>query len=306
MFDPDNLPLDAERAFRRYEAVRPRLPVAVLPKTYDSGQSLADLADDFDVFVLDAFGVLNIGGQPVPGAPERVRALQAAGKTIFVLTNGASFPPSTALGRYRSYGYELRADAVIASREAAATAMAGFSATTHWGAMAIPQSDLESLASSIALLEDDPADYDAADAFLMVSTIGWSFDRHALLLESLKRRSRPILVGNPDLIAPQEGGFSLEPGFYAHHLADETGIAPDFHGKPFASVFDLVKARLPAGTAPDRICMVGDTLHTDILGGAAAGWKTVLVTGHGLFKGYPVDDAIAQSGIVPDFVVETT
>lgn len=306
MFDPDSLPLDAERAFRRYEAVRPRLPAATFPRTYQAGRSLADFADDFDVFVLDAFGVLNIGGQPIPGAPERVRALQAAGKAIFVLTNGASFPPGTALQRYRSYGYDLPTEAVIASREAAATAMAGFPATAHWGAMAIPQSDLETLAPSIALLEDDPSDYDAADAFLMLSTIGWSFDRQALLLESLKRRPRPIVVGNPDLIAPQEGGFSLEPGFYAHHLADETGIAPDFHGKPFPSVFDLVKARLPAGTAPERVCMVGDTLHTDILGGAAAGWKTVLVTGHGLFKGYPVEDAIAQSGIVPDVVVETT
>ena len=31
--------------------------------------------------------------------------------------------------------------------------------------------------------------------------------------------------------------------------------------------------------------MVGDSLHTDILGGAAAGMTTVLITDHGLFRG---------------------
>ncbi|MFD1810358.1 HAD hydrolase-like protein [Gemmobacter lanyuensis] len=34
--------------------------------------------------------------------------------------------------------------------------------------------------------------------------------------------------------------------------------------------------------------MVGDTLHTDILGGQAAGHGTILVTDHGLFKGRDV------------------
>jgi ribonucleotide monophosphatase NagD (HAD superfamily) len=52
--------------------------------------------------------------------------------------------------------------------------------------------------------------------------------------------------------------------------------------------------------------MVGDTLHTDILGGAQAGWKTVLVTDHGLLRGENVEQAIARSGIVPDYIVATT
>ena len=34
--------------------------------------------------------------------------------------------------------------------------------------------------------------------------------------------------------------------------------------------------------------MCGDSLHTDILGAAAQGWKTVLVTKDGLFSGFEV------------------
>jgi ribonucleotide monophosphatase NagD (HAD superfamily) len=52
--------------------------------------------------------------------------------------------------------------------------------------------------------------------------------------------------------------------------------------------------------------MVGDTLHTDVLGGAAAGCRTVLVTDHGLFAGRDTVPFIAASGIVPDFIVKTT
>ena len=50
--------------------------------------------------------------------------------------------------------------------------------------------------------------------------------------------------------------------------------------------------------------MVGDSLHTDILGGAAAGTKTALIVSRA------ISDApgpyIEQFGIVPDFVVHAT
>ena len=59
------------------------------------------------------------------------------------------------------------------------------------------------------------------------------------------------------------------------------------------------------GTDPDpsRIIMVGDTLHTDILGGAAAGLATALVTDHGALKDLDVEAAIARSQIVPGYVL---
>ena len=52
--------------------------------------------------------------------------------------------------------------------------------------------------------------------------------------------------------------------------------------------------------------MVGDSLHTDILGGAAAGTKTALIVSHGLFRHDAPGPYIEQFGIVPDFVVHAT
>ncbi len=61
----------------------------------------------------------------------------------------------------------------------------------------------------------------------------------------------------------------------------------------------------PASRAT-RVAMVGDTLHTDVLGGRAAGIGSVLVTGHGLFAGRDTAPYITRSGIVPDVIVPTT
>lgn len=305
MFDPATLPLDAESAFRHYEAARQRLPVTTFPAGATRVSALVDLADDFDAFVLDAFGVLVVGTSTVPRAPETVAALQAAGKAVIVLTNGASFPRAKALARYRSLGFHLELDNIVASREAARIAIAARPPETVWGVSNIDGSEIETLTPNVVSLEDDDDAYDRADAFLLLSALNFTFERHKRLIDTLSRRPRPVMVANPDIVAPHEDRFSLEPGFFAHDIADRTGIEPEFHGKPFPSAFDIVKTRLPADIRPERIAMVGDTLHTDILGGAAAGWRTVLISGHGLFRGHDVDHYVERSGIVPDFITET-
>jgi glycerol-1-phosphatase len=72
-------------------------------------------------------------------------------------------------------------------------------------------------------------------------------------------------------------------------------------------VFDMALARVrmarPDLTDPARIVMVGDTLHTDILGGAAAGVQTALVTGFGALLGLDVAQAIRQAAIRPDIIL---
>ena len=125
------------------------------------------------------------------------------------------------------------------------------------------------------------------------------------LTDALVRRPRPLAVANPDIVAPREDGPTREPGFYAHAIADTAGLRPAFFGKPFGDAYDDALARL--GSIPRRrIAMVGDTLHTDVPGGAAAGMGTVLIERHGLFGGLDVVGYVARSGIVPDVICATT
>ena len=165
---------------------------------------------------------------------------------------------------------------------------------------------LDDLAVESRLLTEDPAAYRACDGFLLLSSTDWNPTRQQLLQRALVENPRPVLVGNPDLVAPREQGLSLEPGYFAHQLADATAITPTFFGKPFDNVYAMAFARAAIESRQARVIMVGDTLHTDVLGGAAAGVATALITGHGLLTGLDVDRHIAVSGIVPDFIVNHT
>ena len=290
---------DAAWAFDRYEALRASLPTASFPPISRRVACLGDIAADFDVFLLDAFGVLNVGEGAIAGAARAVAGLQALGKRVLVLTNGATFPPDAALAKYRGFGLDLAACDVVASRDALARGMEGVGPRL-WGVAATPESRIDLLPGRCVLLEDDADIYARVDAFVLLSSAEWNAARQSLLTQALRQRPRPLLVGNPDLVAPREGGLTLEPGHWAFEAGAD--VAPVFYGKPFGNIYDLAFERL-GNVARDRILAVGDTLHTDVLGGAAAGVKTALVADHGLFRGLDVAPFIARSGIRPDFIL---
>ncbi len=294
---------DAAWAFDAYEAVRRRLPRTAYPAVSQNVRDLSELADRFDVFLLDAFGVLNVGQQAIPGAPARVAALQAAGKIVIVLSNAASYPKRILLQRYARLGFHFDPADVLTSRE---VCLAEFAAdpSDRIGLMAPETYGCEELEHlSVHFLNDDPATFAAADCFLLLGSGSWSEHRQSLLETALRARPRPVIVGNPDIVAPRETGLSMEPGHFAHRLIDATGCRPQFFGKPFPEIFEHALKRLPADIDHARIVMVGDTLQTDILGGQAAGFSTALVTGFGSLTGLKTDRAIEDSGIVPWFIM---
>ncbi len=293
----------AEWIFRRYEQVRDRLPKAQFPQECKACGNLSELTDVFDAFLFDSFGVLNVGEQPIAGARERIRQLRADGKRVIVLTNAATGPLAGLVAKYANLGFDFTRLEIVSSRDVLQTSLASYSRDMTWGIAAPEVARVEELdVSSVRLALDDQS-FAQADGFVFLSTQAWSDDLQAALLKAMHERPRPLLVGNPDLAAPREDGFSIEPGSYAHAIADLTGTEPEFFGKPFANAFTEAVARLGEDIPRHRIAMVGDTLHTDILGGAAAGLGTVLVTDHGVLKDLDLAVCLATSKIMPDYVV---
>ena len=294
--------LNFEEAFASYERVRHRLPSTKSNKSYTNLPNLDALVEHMDVFLLDAFGVLNIGDTAIKGVPERIAGLQKAGKRVMVVSNAAGFPHAMLMQKYKTLGYNFAPEDVITSRKAILHALHN-TPPSKWGLMAtetLGRGDIESF--DMIYLTDNAADYDEVETFVLLGSAVWTESRQLLLEDSLKKRPRPVYVGNPDIVAPRETGFSVEPGHYAHRLADKTGIKLQFFGKPFKNIFDLAFARINSLDL-ERTVMVGDTLHTDILGGQAAGIKTALIANYGFFAGNDVHSSIITSGIQPDFVL---
>ena len=293
---------DAVWAVQQYDAVRSLLPAASMPEKSVHTENLEILTDHFDVFLLDAFGVLNVGDAAITGAAQRVQMLKDMGKNVLVLTNGACFPVEKALKKFLGFGIPLELTDIVSSRAAMSVAIPSLPDSGFWGVMSAHNSHVETLGIPWQRLENDASVYDAASGFLLLSTLEWTDDQQILLEESITKAPRPVLVGNPDIVAPRGRYLSLEPGYYAHKLGSELKIKAKFFGKPFANIYDLAFNRVP-NIDPSRVVMVGDTLHTDILGGAAYGIKTALVTDNGLFSGYDHKKFIEQTQIVPDFIM---
>ncbi|MEM1199623.1 MAG: HAD hydrolase-like protein [Pseudomonadota bacterium] len=291
--------VDAHWAFQRYQQVRPRLPQMGRPGKAEHRADLGELAGQFDVFVFDSFGVLNVGGAPIEGAARRIAHLRALGKEVLVLTNAATDPLASLPAKYARLGFDFTASEIISSRGVLAAQLKNRPVEGPWWAVAPPSSALDEF--DVPVLHAAPPE--GAGGIILLSAQTLTDVMLAELTEALKVRPVPLLVGNPDLVAPREEGFSLEPGAAAHQLADEIGVVPEFFGKPFGNAFDAVVERLAARAVRARIAMVGDTLHTDILGGSAAGFGTVLVSDHGVLQGLDIPAAMAESGIYPDFIV---
>ncbi len=294
---------DAEAAFARYEAIRHRLPMARFAAQSQRLASLDAVADHVDGFLLDAFGVLNVGDTAIPGAVARMASLRARGKRLAVLTNAASYTRAQLLAKYHRLGFDFTADEVVASRDVAVSWLERIAPGATWAAIASGDDSFADIPARLLDAVADPGALKAADGLLFLSTARWTPPLQRRLVDALRDNPRPFVIANPDIVAPREDGLTLEPGLFANDLLDVVKTGAHWFGKPFPEAFAEGIAR--TGLAAGRLAMVGDTLHTDVLGGAAAGCRSVLVTDHGLFAGRDTAPFIAASGIIPDFIINS-
>lgn len=294
--------IDATWSYNRYQEIRHRLPNSSFSAQCEQVPHLGEVATDIDAFVFDAFGVLNVGETAIPSAIDRVAELRAAGKMVRVLTNAASMAMPATCEKFASLGYDFTEDEIVSSRQVLIKALEDRDLDGQWGCIAPVGATFGDLPCDAVAF--DPK-IDALAGVIFLGAAEWNAEKNQQLTEWLKSRSVTFLVGNPDVVAPREDWFSMEPGGYAHEIADHDAAEPEFFGKPFGNAFEAVASSVGHDVPRDRVLMVGDTLHTDILGGAAAGFKTCLVTSHGVLRDLDHMACISDSGIVPDYIVPT-
>lgn len=291
--------LSTATAFQRYQEIRHRLPPAPQIKSMLDIENLTDISVEAGAFVFDAFGVLNVGDCLIEGVDKRLNQLRRQGCEIRILTNAASYDRTRALEKFERLGIAIEDAEIITSRDATLAALT----ESHWGVFTDNDDELGDIKFPHTRLGLNAAKYDAVDGFLFLSSSNWSKQKQELLEATLISHARPVLIANADLVAPRETGFSLEPGFYGHLLLDRGITDIRFFGKPFPEVYKLVRDSLPQLNA-NEIIMCGDTLHTDVLGAIAQGWRSVLVTQDGMFSGHDTDIFCKQSGIYADWRVK--
>ena len=298
--------LDLPAVIDIYESQRPMMPDAAAGAGRPR-HSLIDILDEFDGLILDGYGVINVGDGLVPGIEALLQRAVAHNIPVVVLTNGGSFESSQAAAKYAKWQLPIAADAVVSSRDALIAAL-GDTASPAINVMGCLGAVVRPLAHAPTLAYGQTADFwQQADAFALLGAIDWTEGDQADFESALIARPRPVFVANPDVAAPQIDQFSAEPGYWMARAMQAADMPVYWYGKPYRPAFDLALQRLHqlAGRKLDkcRVAMVGDSLHTDILGGGAAGLQTVLITGAGLFRDGGATYYIAASGIQPDWIV---
>jgi HAD superfamily hydrolase (TIGR01450 family) len=292
--------LDFDLAWRAYLDAAPRLPAVPAPVVPRRVAAVAEIAEDFDLIVLDAWGVLNLGDAVIPTAPAAVADLRRRGKRLTVLSNDGGSDKAMSVAKHCRRGFDFAAGEIIAGLDLLDEALADLPPLERLGLIADDPLPYPDLTVRMTRLADRAADYDAVEGFVFLSSDTWSEVRQKLLRASLARRARPLVVGNPDIVSPSPDEITIEPGYYAHRLAAELAIAPAFLGKPYAAIYRRLAERHP-DVAPERVLCVGDTPQTDILGGRAAGYRTLLVE-DGFCRGRDALALCRESGIWPDFI----
>ncbi|MGB3798193.1 MAG: HAD-IIA family hydrolase [Lewinella sp.] len=273
----------------------------------------ADVAAQFPVIFFDSYGVLRNHRGPIPNATETVERLIEAGKHVRVLTNNAARSPQAAAERMADYGIHcISEDKIITSGattrhfleqkvKRGKVAYLGTAASAEYiigaGLEAIPISavDFERLdeIGAVAFLDDE----------------GYDMNVDINLLINILRKCRvPVVVANTDLLYPTTANdVALATGSIARLAEYVLGRKFVKFGKPASQMFqmalDSVAVDMPE-VCPGDILMVGDTLHTDILGGNTYGVSTALVLS-GNTRPESAETEIAASGIIPDFVCKS-
>ena len=233
------------------------------------GSSTEPLDRRYDLAMLDLDGVVYIGSDPVPGAPEHVAAARAAGMRVAFITNNASRPPEAVAEHLRELGVEAGPDDVVTSAQAAARLLSerlGASARVvvlggQGLAEAVADAGLERVG-----VEDD--------AEAVVTGYGPDVLWGQIMRAAVRIRDGLWWVAsNTDLTFPTAFGVAPGHGVLVETLRRFTGVEPVVAGKPARPLLDETMRRCGG----ERPLMVGDRLDTDIEGAHAAGVDSLLV-----------------------------
>lgn len=240
----------------------------------------APLAERYDAFILDQWGVLHDGIRPYPGVLETLARLHRRGKKIVLLSNSGRRAAFSATQLARR-GFDLsQFTAVVTSGE---TGWLGFrdraeTPFTELGrrCLLVTRDGDRTVAEGVGL--ELVEDIDEAE-FVYLSGVEpppMVAEDYFPLLDKALARGLPILCTNPDLVAVSGADLALAPGTLAVRYAAAGGRVA-YVGKPHAPVYRACRAALP-GVGAGAIVCVGDSIAHDIKGANDAGLASAFVT----------------------------
>jgi HAD superfamily hydrolase (TIGR01459 family) len=274
---------------------------------YRNIERLSVLADSFDLFLIDQFGVIHDGVKPYRGTVECLANLKSRGKSVVLLSNSGKRAAAN-IARLADLGFSRELfDHVVTSGEVAWQGIAAHS----FGMPFVP-------GSSMFVVGHDDHDYgfeklgmrlveDPAVAdFIMIAASRapkMSLEQYEEILAAAAASDIPALCCNPDRLMLTAAGVQPSAGEIAA-LYCKLGGRVTFVGKPYPAMYAFARNQCLRDEAA-RTLAIGDSIEHDICGGFNAHLATALVR-TGLSENLSADELsnrLATYGAAPDFVL---
>jgi HAD superfamily hydrolase (TIGR01459 family) len=240
---------------------------------------LRDIADQFDLYLVDQYGVLHDGVAAYPGAIDGFSRLEATGRKVIVLTNSGK-DASANQARLAALGFAgSNLHAVVSSGGVALQLVSRGVLGTRFaiGADACVigrRGDTYAFSSGDFRLVARPQDA----AFLVFAGSDaprTSLEAYSSMLTPAAQARVPAICVNPDITMIRDGQLVPAPGAIAR-VYENLGGQVEYIGKPHSAIFRHALT-IAAPGVDARVIMIGDSPEHDVCGAKALGLSTLLV-----------------------------
>ena len=270
---------------------------------------LREIADQFDLLLVDQYGVLHDGVAAYPGAIDGLARIASSGRKVIVLTNSGKVAAAN-LTRLAALGFAgSNLHAVLSSGEVALQLVRSGALGPRF-AIGADTCVIGRSGDAYAFSSDDfrlvarPQDA----AFLVFAGSDaprTSVDIYRSMLTAAAQARVPAICINPDITMIRDGELVAAPGAVAR-IYESLGGPVEYVGKPYPAIFEhaIATAALSPGA---RIVMIGDSPEHDVAGARAMELSTVLVR-TGIHRHLSEEQLLRfceGCGGVPDFLTAT-
>ncbi|MFC4592396.1 HAD-IIA family hydrolase [Sphaerisporangium corydalis] len=228
------------------------------------------LIDRYDTLLLDLDGVVYLGREAVPGAPEALTRAHDTGVRLAYVTNNASRTPAAIAEHLLSLGVPATPDDVVTSAQAAARLIAE-RVPRGSAVLVVGGTGLRFALRAHGLR---PVTTAAESPVAVVQGISPDLS-YGLLSEGTLavRQGAWFVAANSDTTMPTNRGALPGNGSMIRVIATATGVEPVSAGKPEPPLHKESMLR----TGAEHPLIVGDRLDTDVEAATRAGVDSLLV-----------------------------
>ncbi|MFY0672061.1 MAG: HAD-IIA family hydrolase [Bacteroidia bacterium] len=242
-------------------------------------------------FLIDMDGVIYIENKLITGAGDFIERLKKENIPFTFMTNNSQRSPLDGVRKLAKMGIEIEEKHVYTS------AMA----TSHFMAQQFPNGTAFVLGegglvnslheNGFSMVQNDP------DFVVVGEGINFTLEMVKNAIDFILEGSK-LIATNLDPSPRKQGWNNLGIAGIVAMIEKATGKTAFSVGKPSSVMMRL--ARKHIGLKTDEVTVIGDTMGTDILGGVAVGYKTVLT-----LSGMTKREQLVDFPFKPDMIIDS-